>query len=280
MDDSMNLAYVYDHTFDGFLTAVFEAYDRREVPRVIVPEGQLQLAFGQQTREIETDTAKALRVEKGMTHKLGSLFYHKVWNVFLAGDPEKDTKLYRYIRQGFAMGRRVYNALPEDSVLAVDSLYKKVRNEAHRFNMFLRFSEMEGGVFYAKIAPQHQVLPLIMPHFADRYCVQPFIIHDETHNLAGIFDLNSWHLTETSGITLPDPAAGEIQYRRLWKHFYDAVAIKERTNPRCRMNFMPKRFWKNLTEINFMETPKTKAQEAAAPPAWEVDKNLPKQLDS
>ena len=29
----------------------------------------------------------------------------------------------------------------------------------------------------------------------------------------------------------------------------DAIAIKERYNPRCRMGHMPKRYWANMTEF-------------------------------
>ena len=39
------------------------------------------------------------------------------------------------------------------------------------------------------------------------------------------------------------------QMQEMWKNFYDTIAIKERFNPRCRMNFMPKRLWSNLPEM-------------------------------
>jgi hypothetical protein len=41
--------------------------------------------------------------------------------------------------------------------------------------------------------------------------------------------------------------------QRLWKNFYDTIAIKERFNPKCRMNFMPKRVWANLPEMQSEE---------------------------
>ena len=40
-----------------------------------------------------------------------------------------------------------------------------------------------------------------------------------------------------------------------WKTFYDTLSIDSRYNPELRRNFMPKRFWKNLTEIK--EMPRT-----------------------
>ena len=47
----------------------------------------------------------------------------------------------------------------------------------------------------------------------------------------------------------PPPNAEELKYRELFKMFYDTIEIKERHNERCRMNHMPKRFWKNMTEF-------------------------------
>lgn len=45
------------------------------------------------------------------------------------------------------------------------------------------------------------------------------------------------------------PDEAEKRYRRLWRCFYDTIAIRERENPKLRMSHMPKRFWPLLTEF-------------------------------
>lgn len=262
------LAYVYDGSFDGLLTAVFEAYRRREAPDVIAPQGTLQSAFGQEVAEIPSDETKARRVEAGVLRSLGDCAYQTVWTVYLSCDPDKDTKIYRYLRHGFSMGRRFYSDLAHDDVLAVNRLLGNVQRERERMMQFLRFSLVEGGVYYARIAPKHDILPLIMPHFVDRYSVQPFLIHDAAHNLAGVYDLERWELVETRGVTLPETDPEEIRVRRLWKKFYDTIEIKERHNPRCRRTMMPKRFWKNMTEHNgsWMERERAAKDHRVEPP--------------
>ena len=35
----------------------------------------------------------------------------------------------------------------------------------------------------------------------------------------------------------------------LWKSFYNTIGIKERKNDKCRMNFMPKKYWKYILEV-------------------------------
>ena len=37
--------------------------------------------------------------------------------------------------------------------------------------------------------------------------------------------------------------------QQAWRLFYRSVSIDARYNPELRTHFMPKRFWKNLTEV-------------------------------
>ena len=34
-----------------------------------------------------------------------------------------------------------------------------------------------------------------------------------------------------------------------WKRFYRTIAVESRYNPELRRQFMPKRLWKNITEL-------------------------------
>ena len=35
----------------------------------------------------------------------------------------------------------------------------------------------------------------------------------------------------------------------LWKNYFKTIAIKERKNLRCQQNFMSKKYWKNIIEM-------------------------------
>ena len=41
----------------------------------------------------------------------------------------------------------------------------------------------------------------------------------------------------------------EIEMETMWKTFYNTIGIEERKNNRCRMNFMPKKYWKYILEV-------------------------------
>lgn len=260
----MSFAYIYDDTFDGFLSAVFAAYENHEEPEEIVPAGLLQETFGQRVREVETDETRARRVEKGIIKSMGSPAFEKIWQTFLSGDPRKSTLLYRYIRRGFEIGRGIYNNISHNDVLPVEKLHLAVMREANQLKQFSRFSEIEGGVFHARITPKNSVVPLLMPHFVDRFSIQPLIVHDAAHNLAGVYNLKEWYLVETGALNIPAPDENELTYRRMWKSFYEAVAIAERTNPVCRRTHMPMRFWPNMTEHGYIPVASRHRQVAGA----------------
>ncbi len=259
----MSTAYSYDGSFDGFLTAVFVAYSNREIPEEIVEYGNLQEVFGRIVREIETSEIHARRVEAGIIKSIGSPCFEKIWQTFLSGEADKATLLYRYVKRGFEIGRRIYNDIAHCDVLPIEKMHLAITHEAHLLTGFTRFSEMEGGVYYAKISPKNSVVPLIMPHFADRFSVQPFLIFDSVHYLAGVYDMKSWYLVETDSLNVPQPDENELNYRRMWQGFYKAITIQERMNPVCRRSNMPLRYWANMTEHSYVPAARTSVSDSA-----------------
>lgn len=126
---------------------------------------------------------------------------------------------------------------------------KTVKNEAHRFLEFIRFSRLEGGVYFSEIEPKYNVLPLLARHFAERFLNTPWMIYDSKRRLCLVFD-GECRITEAEGTPQIKYSEDEFLYRSLWKKFYDAIEIKQRHNEKCRSNHMPKRFWKHITEMN------------------------------
>ena len=91
-----------------------------------------------------------------------------------------------------------------------------------------------------------------MDWFADRFNTQPFIIYDENHRIAGVYEGSDWHLIKTDSFTPPAPTANELKIQEAWKRFYHTLNIEDRYHPELRRQFMPKRFWKNITEVRDM----------------------------
>ena len=78
-----------------------------------------------------------------------------------------------------------------------------------------------------------------MDWFSGRFNTQPFIIFDENHGMAGVYEGRDWYLVRTDEVNLPDKASDEKLMQAAWKRFYDTVAIEARYNPELRRQFMP-----------------------------------------
>ncbi len=230
------------------LSAVFAAFARHEDPLNIVPSSDLQESMLCSYVPIATSVSHATRVKNGIVRDLGDAYYENIKEVFLADDAQKGGVLYRFIRYAMKAGRKSLSHLAEPAVADFAEVRKRVGNEAHHFLMFLRFAQLENGVYFARIEPKASVVPLITDHFARRLNIQPFIIYDSVHNLASVFDTERWWMVDASEIRLPETSEAEDEFQSLWQTFYDTIAIEERRNPTCQRTFMPKRFWGNMCE--------------------------------
>ena len=253
--------YRYDGSLDGLLCCIFEAYARKESPRAILAGNAVQLALDARVRDVAADTERASRVQKGILARVGPEAFARIQQAALSADPGAAAVALAYARLGFELGPRIDQRLADPAVHAMNDLLRKVGREAHRYIQFLRFAELEGGVFFAEMEPEHDVLVLVMPHFADRFGQQPFVIHDRTRGLAGVWDMRQWTLLSSETMRLPPHTADESQYQALWRAFYGAIAIKQRVNPNLRRQFMPKKFWRYIVEMQ----PELPAKYADAP---------------
>lgn len=248
LDDS-EVFYIYDGSFDGLLTVIYTAVYARIIPCGIATQKNLQLSFKTRYVEIETNKTRANQVYEAIFKKIGSFGLRRLYYVFLSDDVEKDLIIYKYMMLGFKNGNITNSALSDNTVAKAYQLAQNVSRETEKFRQFTRFSVMDWGVQYAKIAPQNNVLPILTPFFVKRLKIIPFVLHDVTHNLCAVYDTKNWHVTSAEGLTPPQPSDNEIQVRKQWKVFFDAISIKERANSKLQKQNMPSRYFKNVWSV-------------------------------
>ena len=241
--------YLYDGTFDGFLTCVFEHYKRESASGIFHKE-RYQANLLSEFCHIKTDPEKSFKVYNAIENKISSFDLERVYRVFLSNDPEKENKLLRYLVLGFEKGPKIRLLHGEPVVYDVQQIERKVTFEAHRLSGLIRFTLLIGDILYAPVEPDHDICELLADHFCDRFKHDPFIIHDKKRKKALIASEGQWYISEFTSSDLPPLSADENEYRELWKKYFDTIAIKERKNPRCQKTLMPVRYWKNLTEMN------------------------------
>lgn len=243
-----DVIYTYDGSFEGFLCCVFESFEHREIPADIKPDYEQQLSL-YPSRYIETNQKKADRVYHSIPQKISKDAALFVLNSFFSCLEGKELHILNLLRMGYRAGGKILDMLTNETVDVLTKAVQYLGNEVHRYKEFIRFSE-HSSVLVAKIEPKCYVLPLLEHHFCDRYSGEHFMIFDETHHAALVYRPFESKIIPMDAITLPKPNQKEHEYRDLWQTFYDTIAIESRKNHRCRMSFMPKRYWPHMTEFN------------------------------
>lgn len=241
--------YLYDGTFEGILTCIHHHYYTEKASGIFHRDSYQSTLLGGYM-EVETDQMKAVTVYEAIERKISSYDLRRIYKAYLSNDPDKETKILRYIVLGFREGAKISMLHGNQTVFDIQSIEKKIEVEKERMLQFVRFSVMENNVLYARIEPDNDVVELIAGHFCDRFKNEPFIIHDVKRSKALIAYRKKWYISQFDDEDIPELSADEHDYRRLWKNYFENIAIRERTNPRCQKNFMPVRYWKHLTEVN------------------------------
>ncbi len=253
-----NTVYVYDGTFDGFLTTVFDIYATKREPVQIVCERRWQPNFFDIATHVVTSMEKSERVWKSVVERSNVKVSRMLFLAYASELPDIEMNLFRYLEKFFAdTTGHFYKNLLDDHSFSLYQAARKVRGEVHRFYGFVRFQETTDGLFFSVIDPDHNILPLLGPHFANRYSGQPWVIYDSKRD-KGIYynckELQEISLSDkqfnklTGDIKQEIEADDEQLYRKLWKAYYKAINIPERKNTKLMLRLLPRRYWKYLPE--------------------------------
>lgn len=247
--DGAEVVYLYDGTIEGFLTVVFRAFVEKTSPADIQFDGNYQETMRYEYRRVETLPEQADRVLAGLDARCGEGVKGAVINAYMCGYPDKELKIYNYIVLALKERDKIYSMFDHPTVIELNRLAKQVGTETHKYNGFLRFSSMEGGIMFAEFSPNSFCLPYMMPHFSSRFNSMPFLIFDRTHNQVGIYDTKQWYLRSSEGLDPPPIGDDELQYRKLWRTFWNNAANDGRVNYKLFKQFLPSRYRAHMTEL-------------------------------
>ncbi len=239
--------YLYDGSFEGLLSAIYQAYYHHEKPDVIMPRRQYREGLFISPVDITTDLAKADKVYRAIIKKISPVSLRAVYRAYLSELKGIENDIYHYLRLGFKVGKAVDLHLTNQHVKKVHDVSQKVSREKHRMLGLIRFQLLAGGIYYAPIEPDYNIVGLLAPHFAKRFADQKWVIHDLRRNLAALYNCEEWILTPLADKNFV-LAEQETFYQNLWRDYYKTAGLPERENPKLMRQFMPTRYWKHLTE--------------------------------
>ena len=248
---------IYDGSWNGLLTAVFEVYERKLSDVLIETTQHYQPSMFRTALTVHPDPTKAMRVWNGLKKYLSTEAALQLYASFLSELPDIGQHICRYIQLTFQRHASPQGDYANPDVLRVTQVGRMVHREKHRMEAFIRFQLTQDGLFYAGIEPDFNVIPLLLRHFKNRYADQRWLIYDIKRQYGIYYDL---HTVEEIQINISHNTAlygerdsklfhaDETLYQNLWKDYFKHVNITERKNTKLHLQHVPKRYWKHLTE--------------------------------
>jgi probable DNA metabolism protein len=215
-----------------------------------------------------TDNEKAARVWKGLEKNLSANGLKMITLSWLSEERALNQPLFNFICKVFRPQESrcldsLENNASDPDVLAVRNTCRRVLHEQLRMKQFIRFQKAKDGTYLGVVSPDHNVLPLIIDHFQDRFNDQPWLIYDAKRHYGYYYDGTAApiRITFEDETAVPfDLTSGKLEsevlsaddelFQQLWRTYFKAICIRERLNPKKQLSDMPRRYWKYMTEKN------------------------------
>ncbi|MBP2832447.1 TIGR03915 family putative DNA repair protein [Aquimarina sp. U1-2] len=250
---------LYDGTFDGFLTCVFTVYDQN-ISDVVIQHYHLDHnQLFSVIEDVITQKHLAHRVWKGFKEKTTKNEQNDFFKAFLSEIKGVENTLLSYMRSIFNRKSIKTIDFSNKDILKISQVARMVAREKHRMEAFVRFQLTKDEIYVATVAPDFNVLPLIIKHFRDRYADQKWLIFDTSRNYGIFYNLKTVEMIRFEDKKGLDPKCisknhnlQESNFQELWNVYYKNVNISSRNNKKLHEQHLPKRYWKYLTEKNGM----------------------------
>lgn len=237
------MLYIFNGTKEGFLTTLAKSFQDDDA---VVSSKRVQLFIEGGQVCVETDFPLAKRIE----NRLLSFDRDCMCDLDILlrnGEEDNEQVAYRYFKKLATVKVPIGKRLADPDVFHAVEYMKKVRFEIHRFHGFIRFMETASGALYAPFSPDNDICDLLLPHFRARLPQFAFVLHDVKRQKAAVYD---GKLSFVAPLAQADVllSADEVAWQTLWKDYYAAVNIPSRERFEQMRGYMPKRYWKFLTE--------------------------------
>jgi probable DNA metabolism protein len=245
-------SYRYDGTFAGLLTLLARTIPQQQLPDMITTVPPQQQSLFEEVTTITSEPEEATEFWKALSGRLSAAALNQIRLAYHADQPHRELLICRYCLLAWHEGAKIGAMLAHPQVAPLWKLAQQVGREAHRYLGFVRFQEVHGGFFYAAIAPDHRIVPLIAPHFAARFGDQQWVIHDRKHGEGIVYDRQrrQWLVLPMEITASPDLTPAEVQFQLLWRSYFATLAITERKNLRLQQSKVPLKVQPWLVEFH------------------------------
>lgn len=253
----MKKVYVCNDSEVGIFSAIHDAWLTKlgEDSLGIALQGMVEQELFCEYTEVEEQEKKMVAVQKLIRKHLGSYAYWNIYHAMLSHDPKKADAILgmMLVARKIPDSKRVMEHLSHPKVRKVFELGRKVANEAHYYQEFVRFSELEDGILFAEIEPRTRIVTCLAEHFTDRFPLENWMIYDQTHQEAIVHEKGKkwvWVRDVDCAANIQMKSSKrESRYVQLWKVFFQSISIQERESYQRQRQNAPILYRKHMTEF-------------------------------
>ena len=121
----INKTYIYDSSFEGLLSIVFDCYVSKTLPQKIVASNNYIDNFLDNTTTIKTDYEKSQRIFEGIVNNICKEALYNSYYAFLSDDKQKEINILKYLCNGFDIGPEI-NGIEEMTIVKVEKVDYKL----------------------------------------------------------------------------------------------------------------------------------------------------------
>ncbi|MDR1623092.1 MAG: TIGR03915 family putative DNA repair protein [Synergistaceae bacterium] len=255
------MIYVYDGTWDGLMCLVHRTARDQSVPEGIVRrygEGDTRQARQEilfKTTIIENDAKVAEATAAVLKKRVSRQLLSDAWFALLSCDrgddrhfsSSVDMALWHTLERVWTLGKRAEADLSDEYAHVVRKAALRTGGEYNKYLGVVRFKDV-GGIFYAELEPDCDVLALLADHFGARLPDRGWVLHDLRRKKAAVYDTKKWIVTDMDLPRAPSDTKEEREIQELWREFYRSTTTGQRLNYKTQRGHMPKKYWKHLVE--------------------------------
>lgn len=244
----MNKVYLYDGKFKSLLLLILNLIKFKKFPIDIKSESEYEPNLIDEP--VFVNIKMSSKISSDLNKILPFNIYIRIYYTYLSNNKNREMIIYKFIYEYLKYGISILQRRNIDCINDLIRISKYTASEAHKLKGFLRFKEMK-NFYYAEIEPTNNVITILSNHFKKRLENENWIICDTKRKIYALYDTKKiTYLKEDDIVKLNlELSNDEIFFETLWKSFFNIIAIKERKNLKCQMNFMPKKYWKNIIEM-------------------------------
>lgn len=242
----MKNIYLYDDSFSSLLNLINKLLELKIIPLDIKTKKDFTPTLLDEPITLELN--KSFNIQSiNVSKKIIKTVYY----VYLSTDPKKELIIYYFLLNALKYQDKIFYMRNLKCVNSTLKLAKRISNECHKLKGFLRFKEMNNHVLYAEASPTNNVLELLSNHFAKRLKNEIWIIKDVGRNMYSIYYKPKYYIVSGQNLNIQkfNISCDEENIEKLWLSFFKTIGIEARKNSRCQMNFMPKKYWPYIIEM-------------------------------